>query len=131
MVHSSALTIATDGEYFTCDGFSFGETVRLGSFEFIANYFSGLSLSPRRRISGAAVMGSTYSGSPSPRWAVIEDSTEELHTVSHEEGGSSLPTPRRCGTGAPPTSVTSTPWMENAPVTQAMTTVPLRLAVQW
>jgi hypothetical protein len=31
-----------------CSGFSLGETVYLGSFEFITDYFGGLSLSPRR-----------------------------------------------------------------------------------
>jgi hypothetical protein len=37
---------------------------------------------------------------------MIEDSTEEFHT------------------GAPPTPVTTTPWLENALATQAMMTVP-------
>jgi hypothetical protein len=49
-----------------CGGFSLGETVRLGSFEFIADYFGGLSLSPRRSNSSVAFMGSTHNGSPSP-----------------------------------------------------------------
>jgi hypothetical protein len=48
MVPSYAFTITADGERLTCDGFSLGETVRLGNFESFANYFSGLSLSPRR-----------------------------------------------------------------------------------
>jgi hypothetical protein len=46
MVPSSAITIAADNEHVTCGGFSLGEFVRLGNFEFIADYFDGLSLSP-------------------------------------------------------------------------------------
>jgi hypothetical protein len=44
MVPSSTITVAADGERLTCGGFSLGVTVHLGNFEFIANYFSGLSL---------------------------------------------------------------------------------------
>jgi hypothetical protein len=67
MVPSSAITVPGDGEHLACGGFSLGKTVHLGSFEFIANYFGSLSLSPRRGNSGAAFMGSTRSGAPSPR----------------------------------------------------------------
>jgi hypothetical protein len=62
MVLSSVTTVTIDGERLTCDGFSIGKTVRLGSFEFIANYFGGLILSPRRGDAGDAFMGSTRSG---------------------------------------------------------------------
>jgi hypothetical protein len=48
MVPSSAITVSADGEHLTCGGFSLGETVHLGSFDFIADYFGGLNLSPRR-----------------------------------------------------------------------------------
>jgi hypothetical protein len=34
-------------ERLTCSGFSLGKTVHLKNFEFIIDYFSGLSLSPR------------------------------------------------------------------------------------
>jgi hypothetical protein len=47
MVHSSALAISVDNERLTCIGFFLG-TIRLESFEFIADYFSSLSLSPTR-----------------------------------------------------------------------------------
>jgi hypothetical protein len=47
MVPSSAITVAADGKHLTCGGFSLGETVRLGKFEFITDYFSSLSLSLR------------------------------------------------------------------------------------
>jgi hypothetical protein len=90
-VPSSAINITADGECLTCVGFSFGETVRLGSFEFIADNFGGLSFSPRRGDLSVTFMGSTHSGTPSPRWAMIEDSIEEFLTVSSNEGGLQSP----------------------------------------
>jgi hypothetical protein len=42
MVPSYAITIAIDGECLMCGGFPLGETVHLGNFKFIANYFGGL-----------------------------------------------------------------------------------------
>jgi hypothetical protein len=104
-------------------GFSLGKNFCLGNIEFIFNYFGGLSLLPRRGDSGAAFMGSTRSGTPSPRWSMIEDSAEEFLTASSGEGVFGLPSPRMCDTGAPPAPVTTTTWMENAPATQATTTV--------
>jgi hypothetical protein len=87
MVHSSALVVSVNGERLTCSGFSLSKTVHLKSFEFIANYFNGLSLSPRRNDSGTTVMGSTHSGPLSLWWAMIEGSTEEFHMASSGEGG--------------------------------------------
>jgi hypothetical protein len=101
MVPSSVHAVSTDGEHLTWGDFSLTEIVHLGSFEFITDYFGSLSLSPRRSDSGTAFMGSTHSMTPSPWWDMIEDWTEELHTTSSGEGGSSLPPPRRHGTGAP------------------------------
>jgi hypothetical protein len=124
MVPSSTLTVSTDGECWICGGFSLGETVCLGSFESIIDYFSDLSLSPRRSYSGTTFMGPTSSRSPSLQRAMIEDSTKEFHTMSSEEKGSSIPSPRRHGTGILPAPVTTTPWMENTLTTQAMMTVP-------
>jgi hypothetical protein len=86
MVPSSTITIAADGECLTCDGFSLGETVHLGNFEFIADYFSGLSLSPRWGDAGVALMVSTHSGMSTLRWAMIEDFIEEFLTASSGEG---------------------------------------------
>jgi hypothetical protein len=123
------ITIAVNGERLTCGGFSLGDTIRLENFEFIVDYFGGLSLSLRRGDKGAAFMGSTRSGTTSPPWAMKEDSTEEFLTMSSREGGFSLPSLRRCDTGAPPAPVTTTPWMENAPTTQATMTVPPWTAV--
>jgi hypothetical protein len=37
MVPSSAITVAADSEHLMCGGFSLGETVCLGSFEFIVD----------------------------------------------------------------------------------------------
>jgi hypothetical protein len=55
---------------------------------------------------------------------MIEDSAEEFLTTSSGEGGFGLPSPRRRDVGAPPDPVKTTPCMENAPATQATTTVP-------
>jgi hypothetical protein len=86
MVPSSALTISTNSEHLMCGGYSLGEIVRLGSFEFVEDYFGGLSLSPRRSDLCIAFMGSTHSRTPSMRWAMIEDSAEEFHMASSGEG---------------------------------------------
>jgi hypothetical protein len=59
-------------------------------------------------------MGSTRTGAPSPRWAMIEVSTEEFLTVSSGEGGFGLCSPRRHDMGAPLAPITTTPWTENA-----------------
>jgi hypothetical protein len=76
MVPSSATTVVANGEHFTSGGFFLGETVRLGNFEFIADYFDSLSLSPRRDDAGATFMGSTHSRASTLWWAMIEDSAE-------------------------------------------------------
>jgi hypothetical protein len=81
MVPSFAITVDVDGECLTCGGFSLNKTVHLGNFEFIAEYFSGLSLSPRRGNAGTAFMGSSRSSAPTPRRAMIENSTEEFLTA--------------------------------------------------
>jgi hypothetical protein len=128
MVPSSVITITADGERLTCGGFSLCKTIRLGNFEFIADYFGGLSLSPRRSESGTTFIGSTHSRTTSPRRAMIEDSTEEFDMVSSGVGGFSHPSPRSHITGALPTPITTTPWMENALATQVPTTVPPRMA---
>jgi hypothetical protein len=78
MVPSSAIVVAADGERLMCGGFSLGETVRLGNFEFNTDYFNGLSLSPRRGDTRATFMGSTRNGAPTPRRSMIEDSTSPL-----------------------------------------------------
>jgi hypothetical protein len=53
MVHSSTLVFATDGECLTCSGSSLGETICLGSLEFIIDHFDNHSLSPEGSDSGA------------------------------------------------------------------------------
>jgi hypothetical protein len=66
IVPSSAITVATDGECVMCGGFSLGKIDHHGNFEFIPNYFGGMSLSHRRGDSGATFMGSIGSRTPSP-----------------------------------------------------------------
>jgi hypothetical protein len=51
--------------------------------------------------------------------------------MSSEVGGFGLPSLKRHGTGAPLAPVTTTPWMENAPATQAMMMVPPQMATPW
>jgi hypothetical protein len=95
MVPSYAITIAVSSDRLIYNGFSLGETIRLRSFEFIVDYFSGVNLSPSRGDSGVALMGSSRNGMPSPRYAMMDDSTEEFLTAQNGEGGSGLPSPRR------------------------------------
>jgi hypothetical protein len=102
MVPSSAITAAVNVEHLTCGGFSFSKTVHLLNFEFIADYFGSLSLSSRRGNSRTAFMGSTRSGTPSPRWAMKEDSAEEFLTTSSGEGGFGLPLPGGAESGLRP-----------------------------
>jgi hypothetical protein len=87
MVPSSVLIVAYDGKHLACGGFYRDKTVCLRSFEFITDYFGGLSLSPRRGTSGIAFMGSVHSGTPSPRWAMIEDIAKEFLMASSGKGG--------------------------------------------
>jgi hypothetical protein len=62
MVPSSAMVVAADGKRLTCVGFSLRKTIHLWNFEFVTDYFDGLSLCPRRGDRGATFMGSTHSG---------------------------------------------------------------------
>jgi hypothetical protein len=78
MVPSSSIAITIDDERLACGGFSLGEPVCLGNFEFITEYFCGQSLSPMRGNEGAIFVGSTRSGASTPQRATIEDSTEEF-----------------------------------------------------
>jgi hypothetical protein len=86
IVPSYSIAIAADGECLAYGGFSLGEPVGLGNFEFIANYFGGLSLSLRRGNKGVIFKGSTHSEASTPQWATIEDSTMELLTASSGVG---------------------------------------------
>jgi hypothetical protein len=62
MVPSSTLAFSTNGECLTCGGFSLGETIHLGSFEFINDYVSDMSPSPRRSDSDTALWAQTTVG---------------------------------------------------------------------
>jgi hypothetical protein len=100
MVPPSSIVVTADDECLTCGGFSLGKPVHLGNFEFIANYFDGLSLSHRRGNEGTIFVGSTHSRASTLQRDTIEDSTEEFLTVSSEEGSFGHPSPKRCSTGA-------------------------------
>jgi hypothetical protein len=131
MVPSSSIAVAADGEYLMCGGFSLGETVRLGNFEFIADYFGGLSLSPRRGDIDVSFMGPTRSGASTPRRTMIGDFAEEFLTMPSGEGSFGLPSPRRRGTGVLLAPVTITLWKENSLTAQATMTVPPWTAMLW
>jgi hypothetical protein len=119
MVHTSTLTITTDGDHLTSGGFSFDEPIRFGSMEFIFDCFVSLSLSPKGSGSGAVFMGMAHSGSPSLR-TILEDFADELYMTSSGEGSSDFPISRRRSMGTMPTPLATTPWSEDAPATQTM-----------
>jgi hypothetical protein len=91
-----------------CIGFSLGEHVHLGNIEFIADYFGGLSLSPRRGNEGTAFLGSTHSGASTSQRAMIEDSLEEFLMASSDKGSFGHPFPRWHSTGASFSPTTTT-----------------------
>jgi hypothetical protein len=124
MVPSSSIVIVANGECLVCSGFSLCETVRFGSFEFITDYFDGLSLFPKRGDEGTSFVGSTCRGASTPQRAMIEHSTEEFLMVSSGEGSLSHPSPRRCSARASLAPATTTTWKKNTPAT---TTFPPRM----
>jgi hypothetical protein len=85
MLPSPSIAVAADGERLMCGGFSLDEHIRLGNFEFIADYFGGLSLSPRRGDEGTAFVGSTHSGESTPQRATMDDTTEEFLMASRRK----------------------------------------------
>jgi hypothetical protein len=115
MVPASTIAVIADGEHLTCGRFSLSKTVHLRNFEFIADYFGGMSLSHRKGDEGVTFMGSTRGGVSTPRWAMIEDSTEEFLMASSGEGCFSLPSPGRRGVGASLTPITTDTMAEGHP----------------
>jgi hypothetical protein len=99
MVPSFAIVITANDECLTCGGFTLGETVRVRNFDFITDYFSGLSLSHRRGDTGTTFMGTTHSRASTPWQTMIEDFAEEFLMASSGEGSSGLPSPRRRSVG--------------------------------
>jgi hypothetical protein len=114
MVPSSSIAVAANCERLTCGGFSLGEPVCLRNFEFITNYFNGLSLSHKRGNEGAIFVGSTHNGASTPQWAMIEDSPEEFLATSSGEGSFSHLSPRWQSMEAHVAPTTTTIWKENA-----------------
>jgi hypothetical protein len=130
MVHSSTLTITTDGEHLTCGGFSLGKTVHSGSLEFIVDCFGNLSFSPKGSDSSTVFLGMVHSGSPS-LGTILEGSKDEFYMASSREGSSSLPDSWRHNMGTLPAPITTTPWPEDALTSLTMRTVPLRTIALW
>jgi hypothetical protein len=91
MVHSSAIAVAANSERLTCGGFSLDKTVRLGNFKFITDYFSDLSLFPRRGDAGTAFMGSTHSGTSTQRQAMIGTPPRSSSRCQAGRGASASP----------------------------------------
>jgi hypothetical protein len=91
VVPSSSIIVGADGKRLMCSGFSQGKTSHLGNFKFIADYFSGLSLSPMRGDTGTAFMGPTQSGASTPRRTMMGDSVEEFLMAPTTEGRFGLP----------------------------------------
>jgi hypothetical protein len=126
MVLISSIAVAAGGERLMHGAFSVGEPVRLGNFEFIPDYFSNLSLSPRRSNERAIFVGSTRSGASTSQQTTIKDTTEYLTASSREESVDHL-SPRLHSTGAS-LAPTSTPTWKEAPST---TRFLLQTAVPW
>jgi hypothetical protein len=59
----------------------------------------------------------------------IYTAAEVFFIASGGEGSFDVPSPKRCSAGASLAVALTTPWMENAPATQATMTVPPRMAV--
>jgi hypothetical protein len=109
MVPSSSISITANVENLECSGFFLGEPVHFGNFEFITDYFGGMSLSPRRGNKGVIFVGSTHIGASTPQRATVKDSTEEFLTVPSGEGSFDHFSPRQRSMGAlfaPTTSAT-------------------------
>jgi hypothetical protein len=127
MVPSCSIAMTADDDHLACGGFSLDEHIHLGNFEFIADYFSDLSLSPRRGNEGAIFVGSTHSEASTPQRATVKDSNQEFLTASSGEGSFGHSSPRRCSTGALFAPIATVTWKENAPATirfPPQTTVP-------
>jgi hypothetical protein len=128
MVPLSSIVVVVDGERLMYGGFSLSEPVYCGDFEFITDYFCGLSLSPRRGNNDAIFLGSTRSGASTPQRSMIEDSPKEFLTASSREGSFSHLSPRWRSTGAPLAPMTTTTRKENALATMMF---PPQMVVPW
>jgi hypothetical protein len=128
MVHSPKPTIITDGEHLTDISFTHGETICFGSLEFIANYFSNLSLSDEGKTSDATFVGMSHSGSPSLH-TILEDSIDEGDTASSGGWSSSFPISRECNVVIPNVPITTMLPPEGTLAPLTIATVPLWTAI--
>jgi hypothetical protein len=122
IVSSSVFIPITEGERSLGDGFPPGETIRFGSLEFIADQFSGLSLSPLGGGSGAVIMVPARSGPSLLQQTMMGSPIEGFPMAPGREGWTDLPFPGRHDAESPPTSKMTIPQPENPPTDQAMTT---------
>jgi hypothetical protein len=108
--------------------FTSGKTIRFGSFEFIADRFGDLSLSPEGNDSGVIFVGMIHSGSP-PLCTILEESIDEDNTTSNGRGSSNLPIPQGCNVVTPTTPITTAPSTENTLTLLTTPTVPLQTSI--
>jgi hypothetical protein len=126
MVPSSSIAVTADSEHLACGGFSLGEPILFGNFDFITDYFGVLSLSQMGGNDGFIFVGSTHCGASTPQRVLVEDSTEEFLTRASGEGSISHSSPRQHSTGALFSNTTTATWKENVPT---MTRFSLQMVV--
>jgi hypothetical protein len=90
MLHSPKLAVIDNNKHQIDVGFTLGETIHIGSMEFIADHFGSLSLSDKGNVSSVMFVGMAHSGSPSLH-TILEDSADEGDTTS--SGGEALTSP--------------------------------------
>ena len=125
MVNSPKLTIAADGELWTSDNFTPGDTFRFGTLEFIDDCFGSLDVFDGGDIPRAVFVGMTRS-EPDSLHTILETVEDEDITASDEGGSSGFPTSRECNMVAPPVSDTGEPPPEGVPAQLPTTASPLR-----
>jgi hypothetical protein len=125
MVHSSTLTITTDGEQLMGGGFSPSEVIRLGSLEFTADHFDILSLSPEGSDSGTVFVGMAHNESPSLH-AILEESVGEDDSTSSEGGSFGFPISQDCHVVISVVPIATTPPPEGTP-----TSLSIPMVLSW
>jgi hypothetical protein len=106
MIHSPKPTIIANNNNLTGIGFAWGETIRFGSLEFIANRFGNLSISPEGNDSDAVFMRMVHSRLSSLH-AILEESTDEDNIVSSGRANSDFPISQGCNMVTPIVPITT------------------------